>query len=653
MLYFSDLFVTIRENIISEDANMHTWLESVHSDGTSAFVSNPTPKLSDTVTVRIRMYETAPVKAVLLRTIPNGMERFTLMTEAFRERGLVYYEAPLCINEKRVPYQFYLVCEDAVYFYTQKEITSYLPDHTYDFVLLADHVQPEWVKEAVFYQIFPERFCNGEPSNDVQSGEYSQSGFDTIRVEDWNAPAMRYEHGHCLDFYGGDLQGIQQKIPYLKKLGITALYLNPIFFAPSIHKYDCLDYFHVDPHFGGDEALANLCQALHAEGMKIILDISINHTGIAHKWFNRDGIWFDTSIGAYNNPDALERSYYFFGEGNTYHGWFDVDTLPTLNYTSEALRDIIYRDADSVLKKWLKPPYSIDGWRFDVADTFARNNEVQLAKELWPQIRRSIKEENPQAYILAEDWGDCAEYLQGDCWDAPMNYFGCGRVIRQFLGETDLFMAKHPALRNVSYKMTAEDVKNRVMEHLAKIPYVMWENQFNLFDSHDAHRLHNNPKVNREEYRGAVIFQFLLTGAASIYYGDEAGIDGYIDSTEGCRYPMPWHKDMEQEANYRLNHTMARLKADHKALSCGGMKFLCTEGHVVAIARFWEDEAFVGVISTEAEDREIRLPLGAIGAAVPESEVFGKEPRYSQLDENSIMLRVKAHESLLFRCKMK
>lgn len=632
---------------------MNFWLESVYSDGTAAFVSDPSPKLFDTVTVSIRMYADAPVKQVILRTMPNGVEKFTDMVVSRQEGGLVYYEAPLFINENRVPYQFYLVCEDVVYFYTQKEITTYLPDHTYDFVLLADYVQPEWVKEAVFYQIFPERFCNGDPANDVQDGEYSQSGYPTIHVADWNQPAMPYEQSHCLDFYGGDLQGITQKIPYLKELGVTALYVNPIFFAPSVHKYDCLDYFHVDPHFGGDEALAELCQTLHENGMKIILDISINHTGIAHKWFNRDGIWFDKSIGAYNNPDSRERSYYFFGEGNDYHGWLGVDTLPTLNYTSEDLRDVIYRGEDSVLKKWLKPPYSIDGWRFDVADVFARNNEYQLAKELWPQIRKSIREVNPQAYILAEDWGDCAPYMQGDCWDSPMNYYGCGRVIRQFLGEPDHFMARHPALRQVPYKMTATDVKNRILEHLAKMPYALQENQFNLFDSHDISRLHNNPIISREAYRGAVVFQFLLTGAASIYYGDEAEADGYIESMEGCRYPMPWDKDFQSGEQYRLYQTMAKLKQDHKALSHGGMQFLYAQGQVLAIARFWEGEAFVGVISASKEAQTIRLPLGAIGAEAPLEEVFGRKLNWEKQDDRSIRLSLQPEETVLFSCKMK
>ena len=632
---------------------MHNWLESVHSDGTAEFVSNPHPKLFETVKIRIRLYEDAPVKHIFLRSLPNGSEYLTQMRPVKKERGLIYYEAPLTMTQKRMQYHFYLVCDDIIYFYTQKDITTYIPDHTYDFKLMTDYVQPEWVKEAVFYQIFPERFCNGDPSNDVQTGEYSQNGHATIKVKNWGDKAMSYQKGRCLDFHGGDLQGVEQKIPYLKELGVTAIYLNPIFYAPSVHKYDCLDYFHVDPHFGGDEALASLSAALHANGMKLILDISINHTGIDHKWFNRDGIWFDKSVGAYNNPDSKERSYYFFRENNQYHEWAGVETLPTLNYTSEALRDVIYRAEDSVLKKWLKPPYNIDGWRFDVADVFARNDEIQLARELWPQIRESIKAVNPQAYILAEDWGDCAEYMQGSEWDSPMNYYGCGRVIRQFLGEPDLFMLRNPILRNVPYRLTAEDLKNRVMEHLAKLPYAMWENQFNLFDSHDASRLHNNPKIHKEEYRGAVMFQYLLTGAPSIYYGDEAEIGGTLGSNEGCRYPMPWDKTIESCDAYQLNRTLAKTKAAHKALSAGGMKFLYAQDHVVAIARFRGEEAFVGVISNGEEDAVIRLPLGAIGADAISGELFGRCPQWKKLDDHAIELTVKAHQAYFLVCTMK
>lgn len=631
---------------------LEKWLESVHSDGTKTFVSNPLPKLGETVKVRICFFEHAPVKHVLLLSFPNGIDDFREMSVLKKEHGLVYYEAELKISEKRLQYQFYLVTEDTIYYYTQNGITTYIPDHSHDFVLVADYQKPEWVKDAVFYQIFTERFCNGNPENDVKTDEYAQNGFKTIKIENWESVPLDYEHGHCLDFHGGDLEGIVEKIPYLKELGITALYLNPIFTAPSVHKFDCIDYYHIDPHFGGDEALEKLSTALHENGMKLVLDISINHTGTDHKWFNRDGEWFDKSVGAYNNPDSEERGYYFFGENNSYLGWFNVETMPTLNYTSKSLRQKIYKAEDSVLKKWLKPPYSIDGWRFDVADVFGRNNEVQLDTELWPEICSEIKSVKPEAYILAEDWGDCSEHLCGDQWDSPMNYYGCGRAIRQFLGEPDLFMLDQPLLRDIPYKMTAKDFENRVMEHFSKIPFALWENQFNLFDSHDTARLHNNPKISKNAYRGAVIFQFLLPGAPSIYYGDEAEIDGRLGSMEGCRYPMPWSKDFKNTENYRLYKKMISLRKENSVLRNGSFKFICSEGRVSAFARFDENKAFVGVISTEEKDVKIKLPLEAIGASSLEKEVFETPFRFEKTETGETELTVKPGETYLFECKM-
>ena len=631
---------------------MEQWLESVYTDGSAAFVSNPHPAFGEDVTVRIRFYEDAPVKAVVLRTMPNGGNLLIDMAEEKREQGFVYYACRLPMIEKRMQYHFYIVCENVVYYYTQRAITTYLPDHSFDFVLMTDYDQPEWVKSAVFYQIFPERFCNGDENNDVKPGEFSVDGFPARHMS-WNDKPLEFQQGHCLDFFGGDLQGVQEKIPYLKELGVTAVYLNPIFAAPSIHKYDCIDYFHVDEHFGGDEALANLSKALHDNGMKLILDISINHTGANHKWFNRDGLYFDKSVGAYNNPEAEERKYYFFHEDNHYDEWMGVPNLPTLNYTAPELRDIIYRAQDSVLRKWLKPPYSIDGWRFDVADVFARNGKVQLAHELWPEIRQAIREENPQGYILAEDWGDCAQYMQGDEWDSPMNYYGFGRPVRQLLGEPDSFQRQHPVLRSVGYRFTAQDFQNRVMQHLARLPWALWENQFNLFDSHDIARLHNNPNVNREEYLGAVMLQFAMIGAPSIYYGDEAGIDGWTETIEGCRCPMCWDKDFTGSEIYRLNQTLAHLKQESDALKNGGFKFLYAEGGVVVVARFTKEDAYAAVLSTNDGETKIVLPLGAVGAKGIESDVTGRDVQWRVLDENHAELTLKPHGAHFLRLEMK
>ena len=631
---------------------MKNWLESVYSDGTRYFVSNPLPVRGETISVFLRMHEKSPVKSVFLRTVVNGAENLLMMKVDRVDNGLIYFKSDLYINEDVMHYQFYLVGDDIIYYYTQKEITTFIPDHTYDFKILAGYQAPEWVKESVFYQIFPDRFYNGDEENDVKTGEYKFNGHETIKVEDWNQPALKYEDGHCLDFFGGDLDGIISKIDYLKRLGVNAIYLNPIFYAATVHKYDCLDYFMVDPHLGGDDALARLSKALHENGMKLILDISINHTGTAHKWFNKEGTFFDKSIGAYHNKDSKERKYYFFDEEtNNYKAWFDVETLPTMNYTSQDLRDIIYRNEDSVLKKWLKPPYNIDGWRFDVADVMARNNEIQLQHEIWPGIRKSIKEINPTAYILAEDWGDCAEYLQGNEWDSPMNYYGCTRVIRQFAGDKDLFLQRNEILREINYKPTASDMKSRIMEHLAKLPTVIQQNQFNLLDSHDAHRVHNNRDVDWQDYRGAVIMLFTLIGTTCIYYGDEAGIDGRIEDIEGCRYPMPWDKDFEKERYYKLYSILSNIKRDHNAFTDGGFKVLSDSDYVLSFARFSDDQVWIIVCSNDESERVVKIQMDIFGKFNfnKTQDSLGVSLDYELGSDNCLALKVMPHHSYIFQ----
>lgn len=627
---------------------MKQWLESVYSDGTKYFVSNPLPAKKDTVQIQIRFYEDAPVEHVFLRTKINGTEQLFKMQQSKVENGLVYYETSVQIFEDCLHYHFYLATKNEIFYYNQKGITTYIPNELYDFKILTDYKQPTWVKDAVFYQIFPERFCNGNPDNDVKDKEYTFDGHDTIQIKDWNQEPLPYDKSFCLDFYGGDLEGVTKQIPYLKELGVTAIYLNPIFYGATVHKYDCLDYFTVDPHFGGDEALIQLSNALHENGMKLILDVSINHTGTANKWFNKEGIFYDKSIGAYNNKDAKEREYYFFDEDNSYKAWWDVETLPTLNYTSKALREALYEKEDSVVKKWLKPPFSIDGWRFDVADVMARNNEIQLHHEVWPAIRKSIKEENENAYVLAEDWCDCAEFLQGKEWDSAMNYYGFTRPVRDFVGDGEPFLNKQPELANISYKPTAMELSQRILEHLAQLPTVIQENQFNLLDSHDIHRLHNNKKVRFDEYRGAVIMLFTMIGATNIYYGDEAQIKGRVEDIEGCRYPMPWKDNFKEGEYFHLYQTLAHLKREKEALKEGSFKILSQDYYVFSYARFTDKQLILTVCSTDHEERILELPIKAFGKwECGAKEDLLKTPLSYEVKDGYLYLKVKPHTSYL------
>lgn len=627
------------------------WLESIYSDGSLYFVSNPTPKKGEKVTISLRLQENSPVKSVMINGKKNGVGHPEKMKKTSEKNGLSQYSAEVQIFEDEYKYFFVIATDSCIYYYTQNGITTFIPNEAYLFRILTDYEKPDWVKNAVFYQIFPERFFNGNPENDVKDGEYIFDGFPSQHIKDWNSVPEPYEKAHCLDFYGGDLEGIRKKIPYLKKLGVTALYLNPIFYAATVHKYDCLDYFHVDPHFGGDEELSRLTDELHKNGIKIILDVSINHTGIANRWFNRDGTFFPKTEGAYNNPNSEEREFYFFGKNNSYKAWFDVPTLPTLNYSSQKLRNKIYRSPDSLVKKWLKPPYNTDGWRFDVADVMARNDELQLHHEVWPEIRKSIKEEKNDAYILAEDWSECSEFLNGNEWDSPMNYFGSCRPIRQFFGQDDIFNGRSEDLRGIKYKMTANDFKGHVTGFLNRLPFVIQQNLFNLLDSHDVPRFHNDKNMSKEKVRGAAILIFTLPGCTNVYYGDEAEIDGTIDSVEGCRYPMPWSKNIEETDSYKLYQKLIQLKTTRKAFCDGGFKFVYCEDYIFAFARFTPDEVFLTVVSSDENDKTIQIPLDIFGKSFaekdsPKTDALG-EKLDAKITDGILELKVLAGKSLL------
>ena len=626
------------------------WQDSIYSDGSKHFVTNPTPELGEEVEIRLRVLKDAPIDDVILRGKINGNAHFFAMEKATEEGQFIYYKYQLEINQPLFHYHFIINTPEDTYYYNQLEITNYPPVEDYDFRIVTSYQPPEWVKSTVFYQIFPDRFYNGNQDNDVQDDEYTFNGYTTIN-KDWQQEPGEYEDAHCLDFFGGDLEGVKDKIPYLKDLGVNALYLNPIFYAATHHKYDCLDYFTVDPHFGGDEALVKLNEELHNNDMRVMLDVSVNHTGTAHKWFNKEASFFPENIGAYNNPDAKEREYYYFDEDGNYHGWEGVETLPTLNYESEALRDVIYRKEDSVLKYWLQEPFNIDAWRLDVADVMARMNENQMHHDVWPEIRENIREENPEAYILGEHWRDDQEFLLGDEWDSSMNYFGFGRPVRQFVGEIDHMLERHIDQFDFSVqKRTASELAAQFRQKIARLPHQVAYVQFNLLDSHDISRLHNHPDVSWHDYRGAVIMMFTFPGAPNIYYGDEVELEGHRQSVEGCRYPMDWDEKKQNQDYYQLYKKLSYLKQDKEALQTGGFKILYETDYVIAYARFVADEVYLTVVSQEEKKTQVEIPIGVLGVTeeAEVNELFGYQPKLG-IEAGVMELELAAKDAFLFK----
>ena len=591
------------------------WRASIRSDINSEFLSNPNPAFGETVTVRLRLLPEEEIMEVILAAHINGSANRIPMQRENRDSRFSWYSCHLGMTQKSIRYSFIIRLRNGkTLFYTRGRVTTFHQEIKRDFTLSVKDAAPDWVKSAVFYQIYPDRFAPDSSQTGVKNGEYTFDGH-TPQTMGWTDTPLEYKDGHCMDFFNGTLRGIEEKIPYLKELGVTALYLNPIFTGMTTHRYDCTDYFRVDPHLGGDEALISLTDALHREGMKIILDVSINHTGIAHPWFAK----------ARQDPKSDEAKYYYKNEDGSFAFWLDVPTLPQLRYSNPELREIIISGKDSLVRHYLKPPFKIDGWRFDVASMTGRRGRDQLCHDLFREIRKQVLDVNPEAYIIGEEWEDASEYLQGDQWHSAMNYFGSARPARRFMGELDRFIEWHEDAVTAE-PTTGTELAAQLKEQLDTTRQNLLPLQFNLLGSHDMHRIHNHTAVYRPElYKGIVSLLFLLPGTPSIYYGDEIGISGHCRSTEGCRYPMPWHEEgLTEREIFRHHRMLANIKQSEPALSEGGYAIPYTDSAGCLFVRFFKNSAFAVFCNRSPKKRTVKIRLGHLGAVSAQTLPEGK-----------------------------
>jgi len=572
-----------------------TWLSSVHHDGSEKYVSNLYPALGEAVRIGLRIADNAPIRRVLLRTFPDGEQALTPMQPASIQPPCRWWEANLAISQPVTHYRFLLEAADGAWWYTAAGPAAYEPLDLTDFQLLADYASPDWLPEAVFYQIFPDRFANGDPSNDPRPEEYVYRGQRPVTC-DWGAPPPAGQHP-SLVFYGGDLPGIIHRLDYLQSLGVNALYLNPVFTAYSNHKYDVTDYEHVDPHFGGDEALVALRRALDARGMRYILDIVPNHSGVAHPWFQK----------AQRDPSAPEAEFFTFTRHpDQYASWLGVASLPKLNYRSAELRRRIYTGPEAVFRRWLRPPFRADGWRVDVANMLARQGPTQMNVEIARGIRAAVKETDPNAYLIGENFFDASPQLQGDMWDGVMNYMGFGLPLQYWL---DKFQASAhglatPAASPVPYSTAALEATWRMRR--AAIPWAVALQQYNLLGSHDTPRFRSILKGRDALHRLAVTLLLTFPGVPGLYYGDEIGL---LDRPGlGSRACMEWEESRWDRSLLDFHHDLVALRRRSAILQRGGFQVLAVEPDCLVYQR----EAPEGRILVAAQRSEAPRPAGSL-----------------------------------------
>ena len=579
--------------------------EALFSDGTEYYRIPAEPKAGDTVTIKFRTQRNNVDSVYLV-----SQEQRVQMEICGTENGFDYYSAQVTIGADIFRYYFEIQYGWVTCYYNNQGVCM-KHEGRMDFEIYPGFDTPKWAKGAVMYQIYVDRFLNGDPTNDVVTGEYHYIGDKSVQVEQWNKiPAVM----GVREFYGGDLQGIMNKLDYLQDLGVEVIYLNPIFVSPSNHKYDCQDYDYVDPHYGrivedcnegillGDdddnshawkyikrvtdkknleasnELFAKLTAEIHRRGMKIILDGVFNHCGSFNKWMDRERIYENQEgypKGAYVSADSPYRNFFSFNDPNawpyntSYDGWWAHDTLPKLNYEgSRELYDYILR----VGQKWVSAPYNVDGWRLDVAADLGHSNDFN--HQFWKDFRKAVKAANPNAIILAEHYGNPEGWLKGDEWDTVMNYPFYLNLI-DLLADEKITVSQF--VQNLGY------LKGRLHKNCYPL---MW----NLIDSHDTARFLHLCNDNKKKQHLAAAFQLLLPGMPMIYYGDEYAMPGANDPD--CRRGMYWDEEYQDKEMYEWYKRLIQVRKSHACIVEGELAGSVTEdeeGTIVLIRKNGEE----------------------------------------------------------------
>ncbi len=516
-----------------------------------------------------------------------------------------------------------------------------------------DFQTPDWVKDAVIYQIFPDRFRDGDPSNNVVSGtHFVYTSTAGITYTTWNAPVINPRNPAdpaynrwSEDFYGGDLAGITAKLDYLQEMGVTALYLNPIFLAPSNHKYDTTSFETVDPRLGGDAALQALLAQARARGMRVILDGVFNHT-------SSDSIYFDkysryANDGAYESESSPYYPWYTFSAWpNGYASWWGYDTLPTLRADQAAVRAYFWGDGNaSIGGRWVVSGTA--GWRLDVGGDLDHGAQELGGNDYWEGFRQTVKAASADAVIVGEEWGDATPWLLGQEWDAVMNYRFRSALLSfmrdQLYWDND---NNDSSSGGTLQPITVSEFDRWLRQIQEDYPPEAWYAMMNLLGSHDTNRLRFVLSKWQKGYDGSdplaydpatdltpeetdqrqmlvALLQFTLPGAPTIYYGDEVGIDAPAywanDKWEDDPYnrvPFPWDDTPgHYQARPGVQETYARLaqiRAAHPALRSGAFETLLVDdaNQIYVYRRSLGDDWAVVVINRDVVSHTVTVDLG-------------------------------------------
>jgi alpha-glucosidase len=573
-----------------------------HHDGSPRYLDDGVRTLGSTVRARVRIPDVCGTTRVRLRSTPDAEPAITEARIDRRDHGATWWTADLVLHNPVTNYRWLLDggelgrcwLNGAGVFH--RDVTD-----DADFRVATTGAPPAWLRDTIGYQVFVDRFASSGATHPAP---------DWAIPRDWHEPVDTSPGVRSRHWYGGDLGGVEQRLDHLERLGVTLIYLTPIFPAGSMHRYDASTFERVDPALGGDDALASLVDAAHARGIRVIGDITLNHTGVRHEWFR----------AAAADPGAAERSCYFFddAEPDGYVAWHGVASLPKLDHRSALLRERLYDGAASVLGRYVAAPFGLDGWRVDCANTTARyaghDDNHDVARVTRATLDASAGDGR---WLVAEHCYDAGDDLDGTGWHGVMAYQWFTRPLWAWL--------KEPGAVSVMSAVELIDLDGvglveSMRELSANVSWQARQASMTMLDSHDTARLRT--VVGGDVVRHVVGLAALLTmpGVPTLFAGVEVGCEG--DSADSARVPFPWDRlaelddspATEERRVYDDLRTLIELRRGSAALRDGSMRWIdATTDSVTYVRETVAETVLVHLVRRPCEDRV--LDVAALGAA--------------------------------------
>ena len=608
-----------------------------HHDGSVRYTLTEDPVLGDRVGLRVRVPHAADgspgATEVVLRWVRDGEPAIRRASRESVDETGAWWTVPVDLVNRVTSYRFLVSCGPADYRWLNatgvhgRDVTD-----AGDFKISTEHRLPSWVVDQVGYQVFPDRFARTETGAPVP---------DWAQPAKWGDPVVHKGPDVPFQWYGGTLDGVAAHLGHLDTLGATLLYLTPVFEAWSAHRYDAVSFDHVDPLLGGDEALDRLIACAHEHGLRVMGDLTTNHTGDHHAWFLR----------ALADPDSVERGFYHFSDAGDeeYAAWLDISSLPKLDHSSPELARRLYDGPDSVVGGWLRR--GLDGWRIDVANMTGRLGGDDLAHQVASAIRRTFDAVRSDAWLLAEHGHDASLDLLGPGWHGTMDYAGFTRPVWCWLNGG---APGGPGLpHGLDYLglpvdipvLGAEAAVATMRDAHGSMPWTSWLGSTMHLDSHDTPRFRtvtgggtdgrvDAAGIGRDRHLVGLGLQMTMPGVPVVFMGDELGLTA-VDG-EHARTPYPWERpDTWDRVTFDAYREWIGLRRRHVALRRGGLRWLHASGETMTFLREHPDQTLL-VHANRSATAPLTLPLGALDPGLAGVEPLAGPP--VELTDRAVVL---------------